>query len=162
MSHLENGYDIASYFMHGRIEMHKMFSNRRKIHAQVSHIHSQKCDKAIDIHGRSQNLRHLAPSWFRHGAQIRGLRIFPEIKITVVRQVCMSPASMIYCCLSVKINTRKTPHGAQRSWKHLYCICFCICGGKNPKTPNLSPMADDAITRSGIGGLGSPVYIYGQ
>ena len=28
------------------------------------------------------------------------------------------------------------------------------------KTPNLSTMADDAITRGGIGGLGSPAYIY--
>ena len=27
------------------------------------------------------------------------------------------------------------------------------------KTPKLSPMADDAITRGGIGGLGSLVYI---
>ena len=32
---------------------------------------------------------------------------------------------------------------------------------KNPKTPNLSPMADDAITRGGIQGLGSPAYICG-
>ena len=31
---------------------------------------------------------------------------------------------------------------------------------KNPKTPNLSPMADDPITQGRIGGLGSPVYIY--
>ena len=33
--------------------------------------------------------------------------------------------------------------------------------GKNPKTLNLNPMADDAFTQGGIGGLGSPVYIYG-
>ena len=32
--------------------------------------------------------------------------------------------------------------------------------GKIPKTPNLSPMVDDAITWDGIGGLGSPLYIY--
>ena len=32
---------------------------------------------------------------------------------------------------------------------------------KNPKTPNLSLMADDVITWDGLGGLGSPVYIYG-
>ena len=31
---------------------------------------------------------------------------------------------------------------------------------KNPKTPNLSPMADDAITRGGIEVLESLVYIY--
>ena len=65
----------------------------------------------------------------------------------------------IYCGLSVKINTRKTPHGAQRSWTHLYCICFARMVGKNPKTPNLSPMADDAITRGDKGGLGSSACI---
>ena len=30
-----------------------------------------------------------------------------------------------------------------------------MCGLKNPKTPNLSPMAADAITQGGIGGLGA-------
>ena len=30
---------------------------------------------------------------------------------------------------------------------------------KNQETPKLSSMADDAITRGGIGGLGSLVYI---
>ena len=53
------------------------------------------------------------------------------------------------------INTHKTLHGAPRLWAHL-----CVWIGKNPKTPNLSPMADDAITRGNIG-LGSPAYIYG-
>ena len=43
----------------------------------------------------------------------------------------------------------------------LACIFVCVVG-KNPKTPILSPMADDdAITLSGIGGLGSLVYICG-
>ena len=33
---------------------------------------------------------------------------------------------------------------------------------KTIRPPKLSPMADDAInTRDGVGGLGSPVYIYG-
>ena len=40
------------------------------------------------------------------------------------------------------------------------CAFACVVG-KNPKTPNLSSMADDAITRGGIGGPGSLVYIYG-
>ena len=35
-----------------------------------------------------------------------------------------------------------------------------VWSAKNPKTPTLSPMADDAITRGSIRGLGSPVYIY--
>ena len=42
-------------------------------------------------------------------------------------------------------------------------ICFAFISacvvGKNPKTPKLSPMADDTMTRGGIGGLGSLVYI---
>ena len=45
-------------------------------------------------------------------------------------------------------------------------ICFgfvfaCVVG-KNPNSPNLSPMTDDAMTRVGIQGLGSPVYICGN
>ena len=43
------------------------------------------------------------------------------------------------------------------------CLAFafaCVVG-KNPKTPNLSPMADDAIIQGGIGSLVSPLYICG-
>ena len=64
-------------------------------------------------------------------------------------------ATCIYCGLSVKINSHKILHDAQRSWTHLLCVCFCACGQQNPKTPNLSPNADDAITLGGIQGLGS-------
>ena len=61
--------------------------------------------------------------------------------------------SYIYCGLSVKKKkTRKTLHGTQRSWAHLFCTCFCL------KIPNLSPMADYAITQDRIRGLGSLVY----
>ena len=38
---------------------------------------------------------------------------------------------------------------------------FACVVGKNPNTPNLSTMADDAITRGSIPGLGSPLYICG-
>ena len=38
-------------------------------------------------------------------------------------------------------------------------ICFACVVGKNRDTPNLSPLADDAITQGGIRGLGSPLYI---
>ena len=55
----------------------------------------------------------------------------------------------IHCNLSVKINTHKTPNNVQRSGTHLYFVCFC-------KDPNLSPMADDAMTRSDTGGLDLP------
>ena len=57
------------------------------------------------------------------------------------------------------MNMCKMRHGAQRSWTHLLCVCFCVCGRQNPYTPNLSPMADDAITQGGIQGLESPLYI---
>ena len=38
---------------------------------------------------------------------------------------------------------------------------FAWVVSKNPKTPKLSPMGDDAITQCGIGGLVSLVYICG-
>ena len=38
-------------------------------------------------------------------------------------------------------------------------IGFVCRVGKNPKTPKLNPMADDAITLGSIGGLESVVYI---
>ena len=56
----------------------------------------------------------------------------------------------IYCSLSVRINTCKRTHDTQRSWTYLYCVCFACVGGKNPKTPNLSPMADDTISQGDI------------
>ena len=81
-----------------------------------------------------------APFWSQHGAQFGSLRVFPIIKIIVVRQVCVC--------------------GAGRSWTHLFCVCFCVCGQQKPDvmTPKLSPMAGDAITRDGIGSLVSLVY----
>ena len=60
------------------------------------------------------------------------------------------------------INPSKTLHGMQRSWTHLFCVFFFACMvDKKQKTPNLSSMADDAITRDGIPGLGSSLYICG-
>ena len=43
-----------------------------------------------------------------------------------------------------------------------FAFVFACVVGKTPKTPNLSPMADNAITRGGIRGLGSPLDICGQ
>ena len=67
----------------------------------------------------------------------------------------------MYCGLSVKINTRETPHGMQRSWTHFVCVYFRVCGQQNPNTPNWSSMADEAITQGGIGVLGSLFYVCG-
>ena len=56
-------------------------------------------------------------------------------------------------------NTRET---TRKDRERICCAFAFVCViGKNLKTPKLSPMADDAITRGGIGGLGSLVYIYG-
>ena len=41
-----------------------------------------------------------------------------------------------------------------------FCVCFYVCGRQKPEDPQFEPMADDAITRGGIG-LGLLVYIYG-
>ena len=75
------------------------------------------------------------PAW----VPIGGIRFFPAIKIIMIHQVC------IYCGLSMKINTHETPHVAQRSWAHLVCISFCMCGQQKPKYPNWSSMANAAI-----------------
>ena len=56
-------------------------------------------------------------------------------------------------------NTRETVHGMQRSWTHFVCVCFPMCGRQKLEYPNWSSMNDDAITRGGIGVLGSPFYI---
>ena len=42
-----------------------------------------------------------------------------------------------------------------------FAFVFACVGVKNPKTPKLSPMAENSITWGGIGGLGSLVYING-
>ena len=56
----------------------------------------------------------------------------------------------------MKINTRE--NAAQRSQIMDAFVLACVVG-KNLKTPNLSPLADDAITRGSIQSLGSPLYI---
>ena len=43
-----------------------------------------------------------------------------------------------------------------------FVFAFACVVGKNPKTAKLSPMADDAITRGGVGSLVSPLYICGS
>ena len=51
-------------------------------------------------------------------------------------------ACIFFCFFFVQATlrqTRKMPHGAQRSWMHFYCVCFLIFTyvvGKNLKTSN--------------------------
>ena len=109
-----------------------------------------------DDHRYTPEIPEPAPSLSWHGALFGGLRVFPVIKITMVRQVRMLPAcTAVWTC---RLGTPKTPHGARRSWTHLFCICFCMCGRQKP----LSPMAHDAITRGDTGGLESAAYICGD
>ena len=68
----------------------------------------------------------------------------------------------MYCgTLSVKTDMRKTPRGAQnKSYRERICFAFsleCVVG-KNPKTPKLSPMADDTVTQGGRRSGISSVY----
>ena len=43
-----------------------------------------------------------------------------------------------------------------------FAFVFACVVDQNPKTPNLSPVADNAITQGSIQGLGSPSYICGS
>ena len=56
-------------------------------------------------------------------------------------------------------NMCKMPKGEQWSWTHWFSASSACIVGKNPKTPKMSPLADDAIKQGGIGRLGSLVYI---
>ena len=59
-----------------------------------------------------------------------------------------SSGAYMYCGLNMKINMREKSHGTKIVYA-FFCVCFRVCVvGKNPNTPNLSPMADDAIKRS--------------
>ena len=44
----------------------------------------------------------------------------------------------------------------------IFAFVFACVVGINPKTHNLSPRAENAITRGGIQGLGSPLYMCGK
>ena len=87
-------------------------------------------------------------SWSLHGAQFGGLRVFPVIKIIVVRQVHVLPP-----CTAVWTwrQTCVKPCAANENREHIcFAFVFACVVSKNPKTPILSSMADNAITRGGI------------
>ena len=96
-----------------------------------SHDNMSQMYKIGFFHGYRPEIPEPAPSLFRHGAQIGGIRGFPAIKITVIRHVPM------YCVLSVKMDTHETPNGAQGSWTHFFFAFVSECVvGKNPNNPN--------------------------
>ena len=75
----------------------------------------------------------LIPAW----GWIWGLRVFPVIKILVVCQVHVLPA-----CTTVwawRQSSAKTLHGVRRSWTHLFCVCFYVCGRQKPEDPQIEP-----------------------
>ena len=83
-----------------------------------------------------------APFWSRQEAEFGGLQVFPVIRITVVCQVRVLPARTAIWVW--RQTSAKTLHDAQRSWTHLFCVYFGVCGWQRP--PQFVPMADDAIT----------------
>ena len=56
------------------------------------------------FHKYTREIPEPAPFLSWHGSQIGSIRVFPTIKITMIRQVRM------YWSLTVKINTREMPH----------------------------------------------------
>ena len=73
----------------------------------------------------------------------------------MVRQVCKLPA----CTVVRALRQSRVKSCSAREDCECFCFAFafaCVVG-INPKTPKLSPMADDA--RGGIGSLVSLVYI---
>ena len=90
---------------------------------------------AKDLHERSQNLGYLDSSMMLK----LGFSGFPRKQNN--RGPSGAHVTCIYCDLSAKINTRKTPHGVKRSWTHLCCgfFFFCVCGRQKSKDPQFEP-----------------------
>ena len=109
-------------------------------HISVVKLCHQK--NALDIHQRSQNLRHL-------GSQIGRFLGF---------------SSSLYLLRSeyedkIGVKHRMTCKDRDRIG---FAFVFACMVGKILNTPKLSLMADKAIIRNNIGGLGSLVYIWGK
>ena len=104
----------------------------------------------MPAHRYTREIPEPAPFLLRHGAQIRGIQIFPTIKITAVRQGAYVLRTE---CEDKRVKCRTACKVCGRI---LFAFVFACVVGKKQKTPNLSPMADKAITQGGIQDLGSP------
>ena len=104
-------------------------------------------------HKYTSEIPELAPSLSQHGAQFRGLRGFLVIKILVSGAYVTASAAVH----AWREHISKMPYGV----KIVSALIFACMVGKNPQTLKLSPIADNAIIRGSIGGLGSLVYICG-
>ena len=73
------------------------------------------------------------PSLSRHGAQIGGFQVFPEIKITLVRQVRLLPAS--------SVRSEHEAYNAAQCAKIVDPFCLRlflrVWSAKNPEYPQL-------------------------
>ena len=128
--------------------------NKHQIQASTLDL-SSFTQKSKYYHRYTREIPEPAPFLSWHGTQIG---VSSGSRNHNYHSSCGVYVTCIYCGLSMKINTRKTPHG----WgTHLLCICFRLCGRQKPEDPQSEPMADDAITWSGTRGLGSPLYICG-
>ena len=111
---------------------------------------------ATDIHQRYQNLRHLDPCMglnlgvfgFSHNQNDCGLS---SAVLPACTAVWAWRQTRVKCCAVRE----------DRESISVEVASACVVG-KNKKTPKLSPMADDAIKRGGIGCLVSLVYICGS
>ena len=73
----------------------------------------------IDIHWSSQNLHYLDSDM---GLKMGSLGFFPSNHNN--RDSSGAYVTCIYCGLRVQKNTRTMPHGTQRLWTLLFCVCF--------------------------------------
>ena len=83
------------------------------------------------FHRYTRDIPELAPFFSWHGAQIGGLRVF-----LVIKKSCgLSTASAAVLSMMIK-TCKKMPHSAQRSWTHLFCVCFCMWSAKPRRSPS--------------------------
>ena len=84
------------------------------------------------VHRYTREIPESAPFSSGHGAHIGSIGVFPVIKITVVRQVRMSPVS------SAVWAWRKT-HVEDRGRICFAFVFVCVCGRQKPEYPQFEP-----------------------
>ena len=131
------------------VNLHRQFGATTALCRTYIYVLRNEVVNATDVDRRSQNLRHLYSGM---GLKL-GYLGFSMIKIIMIRLVRM------YCSLSVKIDTRETSNGSQRSWTHFVCICFCVCGRLKPEFPHLELHGWRRHYTEQYRSLGSPFYI---
>ena len=105
-----------------------------------------------DLDQRFKNLHHFLPAWGSNWGYLGFSHDQSNADSSGAYVTC------IYCGLSVQINMREIPHGAQSSWVHFDCVCFCMCGQQKSKYPQLELHGcrrhyTGWYRRSGISGL---------